>query len=374
MHDIRNPRESRNSNRPTIGVMRGRLFVLAIFATMIAFGLGVGLIVTGRDWRQTERLVASGLRNPRGLVLQREDALVVAEAGLASRETSGDDASGRLTWVRTDTNGRGTLLENLPSTYRASDRSIGGANGLARAPDSTLRMVFGACGGPDCATLQAVDREGGLSLLTDLGAFARAHPRSDAGSPAPASDPWAVAVSEDGSQFVTDAGTGTLMRIGAEPASVPTIITRFDRAVRPTGLAIAADGALLVANFTQPPHSVGAGSILRVSLDDAVATLIGDLTMPIGIAVEPDGQIMVLEHAATFDFERGFAPSSGRLVRIDPRDPVRRTVLAEGLRRPAFVHRAANGRVYVTTTAAADRSGDVLQIRRLGPVPPRRWI
>src|SRR5438067_13816519 len=60
----------------------GRRALGLVVLLMVLFGLVVGAVVVGRTWRQSERLVAAGLRSPRGVALMPDDGLVVAEAGV----------------------------------------------------------------------------------------------------------------------------------------------------------------------------------------------------------------------------------------------------------------------------------------------------
>ena len=102
--------------RPGTGVpprgqgMNGRLAVVLIGGLVVAFMAVALYLAFSQRWRQSEQLVAPGLRHPRGIAVVRSDLLAVAEAG----------APGRLSWVSTGESSRGTLVEGLPSEEGAS--------------------------------------------------------------------------------------------------------------------------------------------------------------------------------------------------------------------------------------------------------------
>jgi DNA-binding beta-propeller fold protein YncE len=304
--------------------MSGRKALGLMLLLMMLFGLVVGWLTVSRQWRQNERLVAPGLRNPRGVALTADDGLVVAEAGLP--DVAG---SGRLTWVAADS--RGTLHSEMS-----------GVAAVAAAPDDRILVLVGACDGPLCRALHALDKSGRLSKLADLGG----------------EDPAGLTVAADGTVYVSDARTGDLTILS--PAIVPGGVARLAALgpdAAPRGLAVGRDGAVYVALS-------GAGRVARVGPDGAVATAADGLAEPVGVGFEPDGRMLVLE--------RGNGSSNGRLVRIDPAKPDESTVVSRDLPAPTSLLVAPDGRAYVT--AGSGQAGGLLQIRRLGPQPARRVV
>jgi sugar lactone lactonase YvrE len=113
------------------------------------------------------------------------------------------------------------------------------------------------------------------------------------------SEPSGIAARPDGTVFVSDAGTANVVRQIAADGRVSTFATGFST---PSALAVAADGSVYVAD-------TGHHSIRRIGHDGAVSTLAGDGTPgyadgpaasarfngPIGIAVAPDGRIVVAD-------------------------------------------------------------------------------
>ncbi|GAA4934738.1 hypothetical protein [Actinoplanes utahensis] len=103
---------------------------------------------------------------------------------------------------------------------------------------------------------------------------------------------------------------------------------RIDGALRPFAHAIAADGDVL--HFTSQYGQ--AGTFDRTSRSARARA--ENLEQPRGIAVRPDGALIVAE------------AGRGRVLAISPADEV--SVLAEGLGRPAGIAVDADGRVHVT--------------------------
>jgi sugar lactone lactonase YvrE len=308
---------------------------------LLALALLVGaanVYVFSQQWRQRERLVADGLRRPHGVVWMPDDALVVAEAGEVGRYDSG-----RLTHASAES-GRQTIIDDLPS-----DPS-GGPAGIARAANGSLLLVTGPCAGRRCAALLGPDAAGDLVVLADL----RARPGAGARA-----RPWGLALgpSPEGAAYVTDVGTDELLRVDTRraPAEVAALAA-FGPGAGPHGLAIGPDGGVYVA-------LLGAGALVRVAPDGAVRTVAEGLAAPIAVGFDAEGRLLALEHAA------------GRLGRLEPAGGPP-TVLASDLDGPTGMAVAPDGRVYVTVRglAADGRAGQLLQIRRLGPIGPRRLV
>jgi DNA-binding beta-propeller fold protein YncE len=290
------------SGRRAIGLMMLILAGLFAAANVYAFS---------QEWRQRDRLIADGLRQPRGMVWMPDQAIVVAEAGLP-----GTPNSGRLTWASASS-ARQTMLDSLPSD------DGGGPVALELGPAGLL-VLTGPCGQPRCSSLLGPDANGELAVLAAM----------------PGRSPWGLALSADGVAYVTDRAAGELLRIGqgAEPA----VAARFGPGSDPRGIALGPDGAVYVA-------LLGAGSVARVDAGGGVSTAVGGLAQPIAVGLDPEGRLLVLEQGA------------GRVTRAGE-------VVARDLEVPSGLLVAPDGRTYVTT------AGQLLQIRRLGPVGPRRLV
>ena len=105
----------------------------------------------------------------------------------------------------------------------------------------------------------------------------------------------------------------------------------------PTGIGLR-DERLYIALFGGFPFLAGAGKI--VSIPKAGGTSMARLDVeglnaPVSIAVDGDGDLLVLEHG-TYDQKEGFRKGSGRLLKLDKMTG-RRIVILDGLTRPVSV-------------------------------------
>lgn len=105
----------------------------------------------------------------------------------------------------------------------------------------------------------------------------------------------------------------------------------------PTGIGLR-EGRLFIALFGGFPFLAGTGKIVSIPRAGGVPIPrldVEGLNAPVSIAVNGDGDMLVLEHG-TFDQQDGFRKGSGRLLRLDNMTG-HRTVILDGLTRPVSV-------------------------------------
>jgi hypothetical protein len=105
----------------------------------------------------------------------------------------------------------------------------------------------------------------------------------------------------------------------------------------PTGITIR-DGRIYLSLFAGFPYIAGSGRIVSLpAAEEATSARIEalDLNMPVDVAFDPNGRLLVLEHGA-YDQSAGWAPGSGRLLAIELASGERH-VLVEGLTQPVGV-------------------------------------
>ena len=182
------------------------------------------------------------------------------------------------------------------------------------------------------------------------------------------SEPFGIAAAPDGTIFVADAGHSHLIRRISPDGHVSTLagsVRGFadgagSRAAfsTPSGLALAADGSLYLAD-------TGNHAIRRITRDGDVSTLAGDGTPgyvdgpahqarfngPIGLAVAPDGRIVVADSY------------NDRIRVIDPSGAV--STLA-GSGRPGAEDGVADGASFDTPTGIAIDARGVLLVADTG--------
>ena len=119
------------------------------------------------------------------------------------------------------------------------------------------------------------------------------------GSPRTLADPFGVAVAEDGTVYIADAGEKNRILKIAPDGIVTTLANSFDT---PSGLAIDDDGNLYVAD-------TGGNAIRKVTPEGVMSTIAGDgragyvdgpaaqsqFNGPIGVAVDNDGNVYVAD-------------------------------------------------------------------------------
>jgi sugar lactone lactonase YvrE len=136
-----------------------------------------------------------------------------------------------------------------------------------------------------------------------------------------------VALEADGTILVVEQGVSPdkprdLVRVDRSTGQ-PAVLTTFDPPCRPVGLAVEPDGRILV---TDAVSAEGTGRLLRVDPATGNKTVLsaGQLfRAPWGIAVAPDGSILVSDHEA-------FGHKGG-VIRVDPRTGEQTKVSAGGM-------------------------------------------
>jgi sugar lactone lactonase YvrE len=172
---------------------------------------------------------------------------------------------------------------------------------------------------------------------------------------APFSEPFGIVAAADGTIFVTDAGAANQIRRISPDGRVSTMASGFST---PSGLALANDGKLYVAD-------TGSHTIRRVTPDGAVSTLAGDGTPgyadgpaaqarfngPIGVAVAADGRVLV-------------ADTYNDRIRVIETNGIVRTLAGSG--RPGASDGVADGASFDTPTGLAIDARGVVYVADTG--------
>ncbi|GGT11715.1 SMP-30/gluconolactonase/LRE family protein [Nonomuraea spiralis] len=136
-----------------------------------------------------------------------------------------------------------------------------------------------------------------------------------------------VALEADGTILVVEQGMSpdrprALLRVDRHTGQ-PTVLTTFDPPCRPVGLAVEPDGQILV---TDAVSTDGTGRLIRFNPTTGNKTVVSTgqfFRSPWGIAVEPTGSILVSDHEA-------FGHKGG-VIRVHPQTGEQTTVSAGGL-------------------------------------------
>lgn len=360
---------------------RRRVLMIAVAGVLLLGLLGGGAGAAA----PAGTVVASGLANPRGLVVLPDGTLYVAEAG-----TSGDEAftppapyppstrgtSGRVTRIAPG-GAKTTVVGNLPSLSLGGNDNpfVLGAQGLVSAGGAlwlaTGAMPNGHPPAPNAGVVLRIDAQtGATSQVADLAAFERANNPDGYELTA---NPYGLARGADGALYVADAGANTLLRVDPRGGQVG-LVTAFggvpgpgpnpqrggksERDPVPGGLALGPDGALYVALLTGFPVVPGSSTVLRVSPAGTVSEVVAGLTAATGVAFGPDGRLYVTEYG---QFDQ--VATGGRVLRVTAAGGTE--VVADGLSSPNFPAFDARGNLYVAvnsnTAPSAGAPGQVLR-------------
>jgi len=322
----------------------------------------------------TVEVILTGLQNPRGVALDAEGGLLVAEAG------SGDDAvdvrqrSGRLTRF-IDRNGDGDFTDpgeiepwfehlasyNAMNIYATGRDEVSGPSDVAVHGDG--RVYLSVDGGFDEFALSEISPGG--SMGRNL--FAR-------------SNMTGIALTlDEGSIFATESTLNQLIEVSLEGGGWRDIaafstLDSGQEAV-PAGLAVdPRNGDVLVALFSGGVSTEDGGFIIFVPGDAKVVRVdpltgrvvdeIVGLTTAVDVAIDRLGNVFVVEMAAdhaelfadgadladpdAIPRHGGYLRFSGRVI-MYPADGGPPRVLAEGLDAPTNITVGDDGALYVST-------------------------
>ena len=276
-------------------------------------------------------------------------------------ETGRDESGSRV--VRIEEDGAATaVVAGLPIFLHGIEERLGVTDVAFR--DGELFVLQGYAESPLGSSLIRRSSDGKLGVVANLQDVLRRRFQPSESDPYEPvfSNPFALAYSPEVDRFyVVDSGANAVYSI--TPAGVSEVVFQWTDNPVPTGIAIGPEGDLYVALFTHLPYETGAGSIVRVASDGAVAVVTG-LTTPIDVGFDAEGRMYVLEFSGGYD-PRGpeglFKPNSGRLLRIDGS---RREVLLDGLSFPTRMFFAPTGELHLVHAGAlsAPGAGGVMKV------------
>jgi sugar lactone lactonase YvrE len=180
----------------------------------------------------------------------------------------------------------------------------------------------------------------------------------------PAADAAAIALSP-GDILVADqlavGGSGGVIRV--DPASgAQTTVSSGGSFVHPSGVALEADGDILVADYSAFGGDDGPGGVIRVDPASGAQTTVssgGSFATPFGVALEADGDILVVDQDAF--------GGSGGVIRVDPASGAQTPVSSGGsFQNPSGVALEADGNILVADPTAFGGSGGVIRVDPAG--------
>lgn len=325
----------------------------------------------------TPVVVATGLANPRGLAYLPDGSILVAESGSPDASCPVPSAgsvsrclgtTGAVYRVKGST--QGAVATGLPAeTIVHSDGSVAmsGANQALPGPGGTYTVLYGLGGLPaDRAALGAGAAPLGtvsLSNGTVIGDLTQYEYDQGLDVTGIATDTWNFA--QEGSAYlVTDAGSNALFKVCPD-GTVSTVYEFPNNALPsgtsaqavPTGIVRGADGAYYIGDMSG--LAAGAGRIWRYVPGQTPTVLATGLTDIIGLALAPDGKLVVLEYGTTAPGASGVGP--GALALVDTSTGAVTSIDTGGvLTAPTGVAVSPSGDVYVDNNTITT-SGELLE-------------
>jgi len=352
------------------GIAAGRLPLAAQDATPGAEG--------GPPLPPGATVLASGLLNPRFVVVADDGTIYVSEAGTggdeqifapggvegspaaspAAQEAFGTrGATGRVSRIGAD--GTATVVaDGLPS-YTLGQFEATGPAGITVA-DGTVWLAVGGPG-PGAAFIDPLPNEnsvvsidpasGTVTSVANVGDYERAN------NPHPAavdSNLYGLAVGDDGKLHVADAGGNAVYHLDPSSGELTVLAVLEDVPLPegaqgpptlepvPTGVTPNPAGGIYVGLLSGGPFPPGAAKVLAVAEDGTVTDAATGLTMVVDVTVGPDGNLYASQISTNFLSE---PPAPGSVVRIGA-DGAQEPVV-EGLMLPNGIDFDADGNLYV---------------------------
>jgi hypothetical protein len=317
-------------------------------------------------------VIASGLNQPRQLMYTDDGTLYIVETGRAFANPNvevdpetviGADFSGKITAVAPD-GVQSAVLFALPSIQtQAGNTGLHGVQGLY-VTDGSYWITIGE--GPPRALgvfsffrqVLEIDRETRRIVRmidTEAAAIAANQPEPDAIS----SDPADLALADDGTLFIADAGCNCLWTWTEADSLQAFHLWDIDDNPVPTGVDFGPDGDVYVSFLSPFPFQAQAARIERYSRDGALKQTYSGLSFVTDVLVTDDGTIYAVEFATGFG-DTGFTPDSGRVVTVSESGI---TPVLEGLRLPYGLAQAPDGSMVVSINAAFDTGGNGMVIK-----------
>jgi len=109
---------------------------------------------------------------------------------------------------------------------------------------------------------------------------------------------------------------------------------------------VAYHGNFYVSNLHPFPITGGASSIYKITPDGSIKVVATGFNAVLGLVIDQQNRMYVLENTAGPTFPTGPTPGFGRVIRVDPSGA--KTVIASGLNLPGGMTMGPDGKLYVS--------------------------
>lgn len=314
----------------------------------IALLLTIALGIQAAAFAQAPEVVAEGLNNPRGLFIDSDGTLYIAEAGRGGDITAegayGPVQVGGTGQIVTVAGGeQRVLVTGLPSQDQGGE--VRGTSALAVVGDRLWVVVGqGAASVPLTYSLVGMDKSTlRVTQVVDvLSAEAAQNPDGEIVD----SNPVDLGLDGEGRVYIVDAGANTVWRWTDAGLEVFATWSADDNPV-PTAIAFGTDGDAYIGFLGGFPFEEGGARVERYSLDGTLVETFTGLTNVVDLAFGADGNLYAVEIGRFGDL--GWIPETGRIVQVSAGGV---TAVAEGLTMPYGLAQRDDGAWLVTINSA----------------------
>lgn len=287
-------------------------------------------------------LVVGGLNGPRGIAVNADGMIFVAEVGAGGDEMmmtpEGEMPFGMTSGVSA-ISPDGTVTPAV--AYLPSAGGTAGASGVATGEFGWVAVNGGAPNIPFTAALLKVEHESGR-IVEYVDLFSYEATNNPDGNEID-SNPVSVDIAADGTVYVTDSGANTVYTYTEADGLQPFHVWP-DNPV-PTDVALAEDGTVYVSFLSPGEMAPGTAMVQQLSADGEVIATFEGLTALTGITVA-NGEVYAVSLTVGMGAE---GPGPGQVIHVSADG---NEVVADGLMLPYGITTDNDGNLLVTTGAA----------------------
>ncbi|NMG10077.1 ScyD/ScyE family protein [Brasilonema sp. UFV-L1] len=397
--------------------MKFKSFAFTVFSICVA-------TVCGTEAARAASLsvVADLLNNPRNFDWDSQGNIYLAESG------SGGDGNGGVNCIPSPSAGyiplcsgntgsvvkiapegtKTTVLSNLPSIALSPSGEQGaGPADFKFDSKGNAYVLYGLAGDPNLrdqvlqspALGQLYKLDLNTGSLTSLADFAKYEATFNPDGSDVINNPYGFTIKDD-KAYVVDGGSNVIYRVGLDGSGIeqvaalptkqldqsslvyPTLpdglteeALQFNPNAQsvPTGIAVAPDGSLTVAEYTAFPYPEGKARIYSVNPDDlsSIQTIADGFTQLTGVTYDSEGNLYALQHINQSEWkaiEQGgniIGDISGSIIKI-AKDGTRETIISgNGLEAASGLFFGPDGNLYTSNRARlapGERGGQLVKI------------